>query len=221
MYQKITSEIFLVGGTGNTRPEDAAIYLIHFDGHSALVDAGCGNSLVRLYKNITACGVELKTIEYLLITHCHFDHTGGAAAIRKDIGCKTVAHELEAQYLEKGDNDVTAASWYGASLTPFLIDQKLSGENNTIHLSGREIAAIHTPGHSPGSVVYVTESDGKKVLFGQDVHGPLAPVLKSNRTDYLASLEKLISLEADILCEGHFGVYEGKEQITRFIRSFM
>lgn len=221
MYQAITSEIFQVGGTGNTSAEDAAIYLIHFNGHSALVDAGCGNSLVRLYKNITAVGVELKTIEYLLITHCHFDHTGGAAAIRKDIGCKTVAHELDAQYLEKGDNTVTAASWYGGALTPFPVDQKLSGEKNTIHLFGREITAVHTPGHSPGSVVYVTESDGKKVLFGQDVHGPLAPVLKSNRTDYLASLEKLIALNADILCEGHFGVYEGREQIARFIRSFM
>ncbi len=220
MYQPITSEIFKVGGAESTSPEDAAIYLIHFNGRSALVDAGCGNSLVQLYKNISACGVELASIEYLLITHCHYDHTGGAAAIRKDIGCRTIAHELEAYYLEKGDNTVTAADWYGSRIDAFPIDVKLSEPEVEIALGGKIITAIHTPGHSPGSLVYLTESDGQKVLFGQDVHGPLAPELKSNRKDYMESLKKLISLNADILCEGHFGVYKGKENITKFIQSF-
>ena len=36
----ITAEVFQVGGYGLTAPEDAAIYLINFDGHAALVDAG-------------------------------------------------------------------------------------------------------------------------------------------------------------------------------------
>jgi len=185
------------------------------------VDAGCGQSLGRLYKNIAECGVDPKTIEYLLITHCHYDHTGGAAAIRKETGCKTIAHELEAPYLEQGDNKVTAADWYGSSIDAVTIDVKLTGAEVNITLGGRAIIAIHVPGHSPGSVVYLTESDGQTVLFGQDVHGPLAPVLKSNRKDYLESLKKLISLNADILCEGHYGVYRGKEKIEKFIRSFL
>ncbi len=42
----------------------------------------------------------------------------------------------------------------------------------------------------------------------------------SNRKDYMESLQKLISLHADILCEGHFGVYRGKENINKFIQSF-
>jgi glyoxylase-like metal-dependent hydrolase (beta-lactamase superfamily II) len=98
---------------------------------------------------------------------------------------------------------------------------KLIGPENEILLGGRIITAIHMPGHSPGSVVYLTESDGKKVLFGQDVHGPLAPMLKSNRKDYLDSLKKMIRLDSDILCEGHFGVYRGKEAINKFISSFL
>ncbi len=61
----------------------------------------------------------------------------------------------------------------------------------------------HIPGHSPGSAALTVESEGKLVLFGQDVHGPLNDVLKSNRDDYIHSLEFLLSLDADILCEGH------------------
>jgi glyoxylase-like metal-dependent hydrolase (beta-lactamase superfamily II) len=221
MITRITSEIFQVGGPEHTSPEDAAIYLIHFNDQSALVDAGCGRNLGRLYKNIAECEVDLKTIEYLLITHCHYDHTGGAAAIRTNIGCLTVAHELEAPYLEEGDHAVTASEWYGTTMDAFPIDIKLSGPENDIMLGGKTISAIHTPGHSPGSVVYLTESDGQKVLFGQDVHGPLAAVLKSNRGDYVESLKKMILLDADILCEGHFGVYKGKEKIKKFIRSFL
>ncbi len=81
--------------------------------------------------------------------------------------------------------------------------------------------AMHTPGHSPGSVVYLVESQGLKVLFGQDVHGPLDETLLSNREDYMRSLNLLLSLEADVLCEGHFGIYEGKEKIKDFIWSFL
>jgi glyoxylase-like metal-dependent hydrolase (beta-lactamase superfamily II) len=218
---KITHEIFQVGGSGLTSMEDAAIYLIHFEGHAALVDAGCGGVQERLFKNIRDHDIDLEQIEYLLVTHCHFDHTGGIQGIKEMTPCKVVAHELEAPYLEKGDDMVTAAKWYGSSLEPVQIDIKLRGDEVTIDLGGRQVKAIHTPGHSPGSVVYTTESEGLKILFGQDVHGPLDPSLLSNREDYVKSLNLLLSLEADILCEGHFGIFRGKEEVANFIRSFL
>jgi hypothetical protein len=41
-----------------------------------------------------------------------------------------VAHELDARFLEQGDDMVTAATWYGASLEPFLIEKKLCTVSN-------------------------------------------------------------------------------------------
>jgi hypothetical protein len=70
-------------------------------------------------------------------------------------------------------------------------------------------------------MVYLTESEGMKVLFGQDIHGPLHPDLKSNAVAYQRSLALMLSLEADILCEGHHGVYRGKKEVADFIRHFM
>ena len=221
MVMKITNEIFQVGGSGLTSMEDAAIYLIHFGGQAALVDAGCGHAQERLFKNINGCAIDLEQIEYLLITHCHFDHTGGVQGIKERTHCKVVAHELEAPYLEQGDDTVTAAKWYGSSLEPVAIDIELQGDEGEIDLGGREIKAIHTPGHSPGSVVYITESEGLKILFGQDVHGPLDPSLLSNREDYVKSLNLVLSMEVDVLCEGHFGVFRGKKEVKDFIRSFL
>jgi glyoxylase-like metal-dependent hydrolase (beta-lactamase superfamily II) len=220
-YQKITDEIDQVGGGSLTSPEDAAVYLIRCHDRAALVDAGCGYSQSQLFKNIEACGVKLDCVEYLLITHCHFDHTGGAQAVKDRTGCMIVAHEMEAGFLEEGDQRVTAAKWYGAFLEPIQVDMKLKGEHQEIWVGRKRIEALHVPGHSPGSVVYVTESEGLKVLFGQDVHGPLDASLLSNRDDYRRSLKLLLSLQADLLCEGHYGVLRGKDEVADFIESFL
>ena len=83
------------------------------------------------------------------------------------------------------------------------------------------MTALHCPGHSPGSVVYTTHIDGQLVLFGQDVHGPIHPALLSDEKQYQASLAKLLDLKADLLLEGHFGVFETKQEVQEFIESFM
>ena len=218
---KITDEIFQVGGGELTSSEDAAIYLINFGGHAALVDAGCGRSQERVLNNIRTCGVSPDEIDCLLITHCHYDHAGGVKGLKDLTQCQVVAHELDAPFLEEGNNTVTAARWYGATLEPFSIDRKLTDKQEQIVLGDSHVEAIHTPGHSPGSVVYVAESQGLKVLFGQDIHGPLDAGILSNREDYLQSLDLLVSLKADILCEGHYGVFKGRDEVEEFIRSFM
>ena len=94
----ITSEIYQVGGYGLTASEDAAIYLIQFNEHAALIDSGCGRSLDKLLNNILSVGVHLEQIEYLFITHCHYDHTGGAKSLRERLGCPVVAHALAPLY---------------------------------------------------------------------------------------------------------------------------
>lgn len=218
---EITDEIWQVGGGEHSAPEDGAIYLIRFGEGAALVDSGCGNSVEQVLRNIRACGLEPERLELLLLTHCHYDHAGGAFALREKTGCRIVAHGEDARYLEKGDNKVTAALWYGARIKPFSVDVKLSQPKEKIRLGDRDIEAIHVPGHSPGSVVYLAESCGSRVLFAQDVHGPLHPDLLSDRGRYQESLALLLSLEPDILCEGHFGVYFGRNEAAAFIRSFL
>ncbi len=218
---KITSHIFQVGGSDESHPSDASIYLIADNNEAALIDAGTGMGHENVIEKIVAAGVPLENIKYLFITHCHYDHIGGINAIRGATGCKTVAHELDAEYIEEGNSTVTAASWYGTFIKPAKIDQKVKGKEADFKVGGLDIKFYHAPGHSPGSSVLTTVSDGKLVLFGQDVHGPLNDTILSSRREYVKSLEFLISLNADILCEGHFGVITGREKVKRFIESFL
>lgn len=221
MKMEIVKNLWQIGGGNLTAPEDAAIYLVRLGQQAALIDSGCGFGHDRLVENISAVLPEDVEIIYLLLTHCHYDHVGGADALREQYGCKIVAHQLDAAYLEAGDSGVTAAFWYGAKMAALSIDYKIEGHQKSFKVGQGEILAYHCPGHSPGSLVYLAEIQNQKVLFGQDVHGPLDPSLLSNREDYIRSLKFIAALNADILCEGHFGVYRGKENIEKFIRSFM
>ena len=218
---EIINNLWQVGGGGLTATEDAAIYLIRFEHLAALIDAGCGNAHDRLVANISAVLPESVQITYLFLTHCHYDHVGGAAAIKNRYGCNIVTHTLDAVYLESANNDVTAASWYGAKITPINIDNKIRSRKESFKIGSGEILSYHCPGHSPGSVVYLVELEKKRVLFGQDIHGPLDPSLLSDHEDYFRSLKFLLDLNADILCEGHFGVFKGKKKVEKFIKSYM
>lgn len=219
--KNITDEIFQIGGSGITSQEDAAVYLIVIEGRGALIDTGCGKSVGKLENNIVRCGIHANDVDWILLTHCHFDHTGGLKALKNICDCDAVAHEADAIYIEQGNTMVTAANWYGSTMEPVNIEVKLTGKQEKIDLCGRKIRAIHTPGHTPGSVVYLMESGGKRILFGQDIHGPLHPDFFSDRLAYQNSLRLIRSFNAEILCEGHYGIYHGKKVVRRFIESFI
>lgn len=218
---QICAGVHQVGGEGFSSPGDAAVYLVVSGAVAALIDAGCGPGTRRIIDNVRGCLAPGDDLAYLFLTHCHFDHAGGAPALRRELGCHVVAHALDARFLESGDPRVTAAAWYGAAPEPFCVDEKITGARQVFPVGDTLIEALHCPGHSPGSVVYLVETGGRRVLFGQDVHGPLHPDLLSDRDEYLTSLSAMQNLRADILCEGHFGVIRGRERVRAFIQQFL
>ena len=62
--------------------------------------------------------------------------------------------------------------------------------------------------------------DNTKILFGQDLHGPIIPGI-SNFEDYQKSLKRLLDLNADILCEGHFGIFSPADQVRNYIKRYL
>jgi glyoxylase-like metal-dependent hydrolase (beta-lactamase superfamily II) len=214
----IAKNVFQLAGSGLTSPEDGAVYLVKGEKGFCIIDAGAGSTadeIATMAKNVG--GKPL----YLVATHCHIDHGGGLARLRSALGCTVVAHRLDREAIESGDETRTAACYYGLAFPPCPVDMVMTGEEMPLELGGITLHLLHTPGHTPGSICAWTDTGEERILFGQDLHGPLHPAWGSDGREWRSSLKKLLALGADILCEGHFGIFRGRDQVGQYIRSYL
>jgi glyoxylase-like metal-dependent hydrolase (beta-lactamase superfamily II) len=216
---EIVKDIFMVGGPDITDGRDGCVYLLSL-GELILIDTGAGWTVDKIINNVNRLGLNCKNLSKILLTHCHIDHIGGAPEIKRRFGSRIYVHKLDAPPLEKGDPILTAATWYQTTFPPTLVDVKFNLEEETIKIGNQKIICIHTPGHTRGSICIYLDKDGKRILFGQDLHGPILEEFGSNLDDYGRSTKKLIDLDADILCEGHFGIYKTKKDVRNYILSY-
>jgi len=219
--EEIISGVYLIGGPGITSADDAAIYLIDFAGELVLIDAGAERSSSQIVRNIEMLGLNPANVSRLILTHCHIDHIGSAPFFKKQYGTKIIIHELDARAVEIGDSRKTAANWYGTTFPPTAVDCKLKGEREILNYGGEELHCVHTPGHTPGSISLYLDRAGKRILFGQDIHGPFHRDFDSDIKAWKKSMQKLLALDADILCEGHFGIFHSKERVRQYIERYL
>jgi len=216
---EIIKDIFIVGGPDMTDGRDGCVYLLNL-GELVLTDSGAGWGVDKILSNIEGLSFDCKQLSRIILTHCHIDHIGGAPEIRKRFGAKIYIHKLDAPPLENGDPALTAATWYQTEFFPTPVDVKLDGREQILEIGGEKIVCLNTPGHTRGSISVYFDRDGKRVLFAQDLHGPLLQEFGSSLTDWDRSTRKLLDLNADILCEGHFGIYKTKKEVRDYILSY-
>ena len=209
--KQIITNIYHVGDN------ECSVYMVdtQSDQGLVLIDAGMDLDMIR---QIDSHGMRFEDIRHCILTHCHIDHIGICAELsRKLPDIKFYAHELDAVPIEEpGHDGRTAASWYGVKFEPVKLYQKFCSDTD-LALGIYNFQCLHTPGHTPGSISVLVESEGKKVLFGQDLHGPFNESFLSDLKDYQLSMQKLLDLDADILCEGHFGIFQPADQVRQYI----
>lgn len=95
----------------------------------------------------------------ILVTHCHWDHLGGIAALAEATGAPVYMPEREAEVLENPQ-----AFYPGQPIRPYSPDVRLEGDE-TFEVGGITFDTLSVPGHSPGHVAYATDG----VVFSGDV----------------------------------------------------
>jgi len=216
----ICDRVYAVGGSDLSAPEDAFVYLVDAGSELVLIDAGVGYAMSRIEENIRSLGRQPAEVWHIIATHCHIDHIGGLFAWKESYGPKIIAHELDRAGIEGENDGLTAAGMYGVDCRPVKVDMLLKGEAEKLMLGDLQFNFLHTPGHTPGSIcVYIDTKDGR-VLFGQDIHGPFSPAWGSDLGQWRRSMQKLLDLKADVLCEGHAGVFRG-EKVGKYIEGYL
>ncbi|MCP3872712.1 MAG: MBL fold metallo-hydrolase [Desulfobacteraceae bacterium] len=211
--KEIINNIYHVGDN------ECSVYLVDTKSEQGLVLIDAGMDL-KMIQQIESNGLNFSNIGHCILTHCHIDHIGICFDLQQHLPhIKFYAHELDAIPIEeKGHDQRTAASWYGVRYSPVKLDQTFTGEKTVLSIGEYNFHCIHTPGHTPGSISILVETHGKKVVFGQDLHGPFNTDFGSDLNDYQASMDTLLDLNADILCEGHFGIFQPADKVKQYIK---
>ncbi|MBO5955496.1 MAG: MBL fold metallo-hydrolase [Clostridia bacterium] len=88
------------------------------------------------------------TLQYIFLTHAHFDHILALSELKAKTGAKIVLHEKEEQYL----NDISLNLSFEE--LPHVDADVLVKDADVFEFCGTQIKVIHTPGHTVGSVCY-------------------------------------------------------------------
>lgn len=151
--------------SGYTGPDVAAIHLIEEGGRAALVDTGNNASLRHVLEALAAIGLSAESVDYVLLTHIHLDHAGGAGAFMQAFpNARLVVHPRGARHMAEpsklfaGVSAVygpeRAKALYG-ELIPVPVERIIeAGDGHELDLAGRRIRVFDTPGHARHHVCY-------------------------------------------------------------------
>jgi hydroxyacylglutathione hydrolase len=180
---------------------DSNIYLLTGE-NPILVDAGTGMHHREILKWLSY-SVKKNRIERIVLTHRHFDHTGGVAALAKELGAEVLIHHEDAGPVRDGDSRQTLANMFGVSSQPVKVTE-LHGDE-MLSTGSSKFEVVFTPGHTAGSIS-LWEND-KKVLISGDtvfVGGVGRWDLPSGNFEQLrGSVQKLLSLAPQEIYPGH------------------
>ena len=173
-----------------------------------LIDVGTGAALAQLEKRLDAF-LEGKPLARLVLTHMHFDHTGGAAKLVADTGAEAFAHPPDSNALAEGDGEMTCSGWLGEVQMPMKIRPLKEGD--FLECGSTKLEVLHTPGHTSGSICLFDRRSG--LLFSGDTvfaNGGVGrwDLPTGDHGQLVESLEMLAGLKVSNLYPGHGPWYE-------------
>lgn len=124
-------------------PLETNCWLVSGDGQRLVVVDPAGEP-VRLLQIIGE-----RSVEAIVLTHGHFDHIGAVAALAAQTGAPVAVHEADAGAISSADRN-------GGRVFGFDVEapapDRLLADGDVVKAAGVELAVLHTPGHTPGSI---------------------------------------------------------------------
>jgi glyoxylase-like metal-dependent hydrolase (beta-lactamase superfamily II) len=192
------------------------------DAGTILVDGGQPGKSHLIARRFADAGLATDQVRLIVITHGHWDHIGCAAALARATGAPIAMHESEAERLERGVKVMPRGrtAWghvMGVFVRPMMwavrieatpVAVPVGDDGLSLEPYGVAGRAIHTPGHSPGSLSVVLE--GGDALVGDLAMNwfplrvrPGLPIFAEQPERLKASVERLLAAGATTIHPAH------------------
>jgi glyoxylase-like metal-dependent hydrolase (beta-lactamase superfamily II) len=218
-------------------PQLAAAYLREEKGEVAFIEANTTHSIPRLLAALEKEGLAREAVKYVIVTHAHLDHAGGASALMTMCPNATLlAHPRAARHLIDPTRLVASAmTVYGEQAFEALYGtiEAISAERvrsledgEHVELGGQKLRFLHTRGHANHH--FVVHDEKTEVVFTGDTFGLAYPALQRGKrfaypstspTDFdgaaaIASVQRVVDLKPRSVALTHFGQFEDVQVIA-------
>jgi glyoxylase-like metal-dependent hydrolase (beta-lactamase superfamily II) len=222
------SGIYAVDSVYDRRMQ-TAIHLVVEEGRAAVIDTGTANAVPHLLAALQVLGIAPQQVDYVILTHVHLDHAGGAGQLMARFpGAKLTVHPRGARHVIDPSRLLQATSAiYGAAETRRVYGEVIpvpagrvieTPEGATLRLAGRELLFLDTPGHARHHVAVRDARTGH--IFAGDTFGFsyreldrdgrqfIFPTTSPTQFDPPAlrrSIDRMLSLGPEAVYVTHFG----------------
>jgi glyoxylase-like metal-dependent hydrolase (beta-lactamase superfamily II) len=206
----------------------AATYLLREGGRALFVETATARSVPGMLAALAEEGLSPAEVEYVIITHVHLDHAGGASALMKACPEATLlAHPRAARHaIDPSKLVASASAVYGAERFAALYGEiepipearvRVMSDGETLRFGSRELTFLHTRGHANHH--FVIHDSGSRGVFTGDAFGLVYPALQTggllalpstSPTDFdpaeaKASVARIVETKAERVYLTHFG----------------
>jgi metallo-beta-lactamase class B len=215
---RIIGNIYYVGSQG------LAAYLITTPQGNILINSNLEKSVPMIREGVEKLGFRFSDTKILLISHAHWDHCAGSAAVKELTGAKYMVMDADVSEIEDGGKvdfgrGIKSSNSAASSYQPTKVDRVLH-DGDEVRLGDTVLVAHLTPGHTKGTTTWTMKvADGGKtynvVIVGSPnvnpgyklVNNALYPQIAS---DYDRMFRVMKSLPCDVFLGAH-GDYYGMQ----------
>ncbi len=241
MAEPLGNNSYLVD-TALYRPGHAACYLVEDGGELAIIDTGTPHSLPQILDAISAMGATPAQVRYVIPTHVHLDHAGGAGQLMQACPQATLIvhprgqpHMVDPSKLQAGATAVYGEQAFRRDFGELraIPEQRTlaAADLQNFALGGRTLQFLHTPGHANHHGCVFDQHSG--YLYTGDTFGlgyrefrhERGPLLVATTTPvafdpdaWFDSLDHMMALKPEACCLTHFGKIDRPERQVGMLR---
>jgi metallo-beta-lactamase class B len=161
VWNKPRDPFQVYGNTYYVGTDGLSALLVTGDAGHVLLDAGLSQSAPLIAANIRALGFKTEDVKLIVVSHGHFDHSGGVASMQRHTGATVAASESTAAALRRGENTPDDPQFgFGKKFNGFppVSTVQVIRDREVLKVGKLAITTHLIPGHSPGSTAYTWQS---------------------------------------------------------------